>query len=166
MLNKIGVFFILIWLLFLVCPLYAQDVQTNTALELTQLKNQVQGLNERVQELESKKDNFENAGNIATVILAVFTIVLAGATVILAWATWVYAKATRELVAVNKILTRATKLSAIVQAALNWVPNGKDTAYWYNRSEFKSERGNHEAKIAEKLPSFIAEMLADEESKV
>lgn len=45
MLEKVSVFFILVGLLFLICPLYAQDTQTDVALELVELK-------ERIQELE------------------------------------------------------------------------------------------------------------------
>ncbi len=162
MLGKISILFILSWLLFLICPLYAQDTQTDIALELAKVKERVQKLEKENIKLKAQPW-FEKVGNIATIFLSVFTIVLAVSTIFLARATQIYAKATKELVKGNKALIRATKLSAIVQTALNWTAGGQNTAYWYDMGEFKSERGKHEKKIAEKLPSFIAEILADDE---
>lgn len=59
MLDKISLFFILIWLLFPICPLHAQGTQPDVALEITKLNEQIQKLNEQIQELNERIQKLE-----------------------------------------------------------------------------------------------------------
>lgn len=160
MLGKISILFILSWLLFLVCPLYAQDTQTDVAS--VELIKQVQEMNERIQKLENTKlkaqSRLEKVENIATIVLAVFTLVLAVSTIFLARATQRYSKAAKELV-------RVTHHNSVVQLThLSSSPGG--LPIWFG-AETSDERNaiieKYEKKIAEKFKFSLDEILQDEQ---
>lgn len=123
MLDKISVFFVLVGLLFLICPLYAQDTQTDVASKVAELKEQVQNLHERVQE---KKNIWFYVQVVSSAALVIVTIGLVVCTYALWWATNKYRIATEHMAetqekasAIQEKTLKVDRINVIIQAGLN-----------------------------------------------
>ncbi len=72
MLKKINALFVLVGLLFLVCPLYAQDTQTDVALKIKELELKIAEQNKQIQELKIK--NGEQEKEITELKIKLFSV--------------------------------------------------------------------------------------------